>query len=142
MAKKRSPRTEQQKRRDQQTRKSRELRRCKRSRSLQACRKAVFYSDVAGARAGKLLKSQLKVNRTGKIVSKRKSDNASRQYDRPGSGLRAWNEAARLAFDGGAAYSEVDDFDDLIPGVLSPSPMPSPPRPKRPSKRPKRLIEE
>ena len=119
------PRTDAQRKRERTSRARRELSRCKKARSLQTCRKHVFSQNDPHARAGKLTKAQLTRNSVGKVVSKAKSTKATLQYDRPGSGLRAWNEAARAALQG---YSDVgyDDQDDYAYADYAPdSPAPS-----------------
>lgn len=102
---KRSRTKEQQKKKDHARRRERELRKCKRSRSLAGCRRAVFESKDKAARAGKLSKKDLIKNSTGKVVSKRKSEISSKNYNKPSSGLRAWNEAAKRALEGGVGSS-------------------------------------
>lgn len=69
---------------------------------MQGCRRAVFEC------AGNLTAAELVANRTGKIVSRRKSEKAMSQYDQTDSGLRRWNEAARRAFD---TYDTYDAYD-------------------------------
>lgn len=86
------------------------LRRCRNARSLQTCRKYVFHSSDASLRAGKLTKKDMKKKRnSNRIVSRRKSDLATKQYASPQSGLRRWNECARRCFQN---FDNDDDFDN------------------------------
>ena len=147
MPKTKSP---QQKARAKASRHARELKRCRRSRSLQGCRRAVFESGDPNARAGKLQAKDLAENVRGKVVSKRKSELAMAQYDRPDSGLRRWNEAARRAFDAydadGLSWDGYDEDMEYAPNYdeggyasgYDDFPSPPPPSPPRPRPRPPR----
>jgi len=129
---------------------------CRRSskcRSIQACRKAVFQSNDHSLRAGKLGKHQLIRNRTGKVVSRKKSLDEKRKYRTdPYHPLKIRNELAKAALEEMGArreqeeeeddfdpyeLEEGDDFEPYEEYIPSPHPKASPmPLPKTPQKTP------
>ena len=91
--------------------------------TLYSRRKHVYHQSDPTLRAGSLTKSQLTKNARGKIVAKKKSKVAKRQYNEQGNGLRQWNEAARKALqdmddtEDRELYDPYDPFDDTLPYV-------------------------
>ena len=93
---------------------------CRRSskcRSIQACRKAVFESKNPSLRAGKLGKHQLIRNRTGKVVSRKKSLDEKRKYRTdPYHPLRIRNDLAKAALEQiQSRMEEEEEEEDLSP---------------------------
>eukprot|EP00966_Prymnesium_polylepis_P334980 7390328-Prymnesium_polylepis.1 len=91
-------------------------------------------------RARSLKRHMLTKNKSGKIVSKRKSAQASKQYHINNRKLKQWNEAAKrtlyVSDNDSIEFPMLDeDFDDDSPYV--PFDPTSPQRPPRKSKRPK-----
>ena len=124
----------------------RSLKKCRSSPASHTCRKHVYYSKgmkINGKepRARSLKRHMLTKNKSGKIVSKRKSAQASKQYHINNSKLKQWNEAAKRTLyvsdnDSIIEFPLIDeDFDDDAPYV--PFDPTSPQRPPRKSKRPK-----
>jgi hypothetical protein len=123
----------------------RSLKKCRSSPASHTCRKHVYYSKGMKAngkepRARSLKRHMLTKNKSGKIVSKRKSAQASKQYHINNSKLKQWNEAAKRTLYVSDNYSIEfpmldEDFDDDSPYV--PFDPTSPQRPPRKSKRPK-----
>lgn len=118
---------------------------CRRSskcRSIQACRKAVFESKNPSLRAGKLGKHQLIRNRTGKVVSRKKSLDEKRKYRTdPYHPLRIRNDLAKAALEQIQSRMEEEEEEDFEPSyeefIPPPSPAPnaSPAPPKTPQKK-------
>ena len=80
----------------------RRLERCSRAPSSQACRKAVLHSRSNDRlRSGRkphsvtMTKRSLVRNSRNRVVSRKKSRVARRNYESGKSGLRAWNDAAK-----------------------------------------------
>lgn len=131
------------------------LNKCYKSPSSPLCRRHVRSASddmmTKGGhvpKAGTLRKQGLIRNKRGRYVSLRKSRNAARQYARPDSKLKLFNDFARRHMDEMGAsgsedeYDEDDDGDDLVGG--DPSPPPSVRKSTRSTKgrSRKRLIEE
>ena len=70
--------------------------------------------DGSHPRAGKLTRAGLMPSRSGKIVSKRRSEAASKRYHESGSSLRQFNAAGKLAMGYGepprSPYAEDEDM--------------------------------
>ena len=123
----------------------RSLKKCRSSPASQTCRRHVYYSkgikiNGKDPRARSLKRSMLTRSKTGRIVSKKKSAQASKQYHVNNSKLKQWNEAAKRTLYVSDNYSIEfpmldEDFDDDSPYV--PFDPTSPQRPPRKSKRPK-----
>ena len=83
--------------------------------------------DGHSLRAGSLTKQDLAKSKTGKIVSKRKSEASRRAYEADNSRLREWNMAASWALKhreggGGSSYDAFDNDDELPPFSTSEPP--------------------
>lgn len=127
------------------------LKRCYNGPSSQACRKAVLAAPAktkisvgrgeskrwVSPKNGRMRKQDLKKGRTGRVVSKRVSDNSERHYHSPDGRIRIPIE--RYWY--GKEEGERNDFEDLFgdddEGPDSPG-YPSPPRPPESQRKSKR----
>lgn len=78
------------------------LNKCRVSPSSRLCRKKIYYSRDFKVKGGEpsnrsMTRRSLTRNRSGRIVSKKKSAQSSKRYHSRNSPLRAWNEKVRLA---------------------------------------------
>ncbi len=109
------------------------LKKCRTSPSSQLCRKAIYYSKGIAVKGGtptnrSMSRRTLTRNRDGRIVSKKKSSQSAKRYRQPGSKLRMWNDAIRLAVRGPAgdvpfpSAEPVDPslYEDFDPAAYSP----------------------
>lgn len=87
-------------------RRSYQLKKCYSSPSSLLCRRRVLDADdetmvtlrngdVVTPKNGSLIKANLKVNKRGKVVSRKKSEMMSTKYQKEDNGLRQWNEDAK-----------------------------------------------
>lgn len=108
----------------------RTLKKCLTSPPSKTCRKHVFHSkgmkikmrdgSYRVPRNGTMTQKKLRKNKHRQYVSKKKSLQGIRQYNRRGSALREWNEAARVTLSNRNEYSSdgyvsggYEDFDDF-----------------------------